>query len=165
MPHHEERTVSGKITHVFGHRFVVKSGDGDVLCDLTPHGAEEIALRVDDKVKLEGEMKPTELKVFRFTRGAKTVEIEHKPTHHDHHGHGRHHDHGPADPAVVIKAARKAGFKVLGAPRRKPKHFEVLGMKKGGAVELHVELDGHIRKSKPVDKDSDKWSAELQAIA
>ncbi len=162
MPHHEDRTLAGTITHVFGHRFVVNAKDGDVLCDLTPHGADEITLRIGDKVKLEGEMKPTELKVFRFTRGGKTVEIEHKKKHHhDHH----HHDHGPADPAVVIEAARKAGYKVLGEPRRKPKHFEVLGTKKGAAVELHIELDGHIRKSKPVDKDDDKWSDELRAAA
>jgi hypothetical protein len=160
MPHHEDRTVSGKITHVFGHRFVVKSDDGDVLCDLTPHGAEEITLRVNDKVTLEGEMKPTELKVCTFTRAGKTTEIEHHKKHH-----GPHHDHGPADPEIVVKAARKAGFKVLGQPRRKPKHFEVLGVKKGEAVELHVELDGHIRKSKPVDKHDDKWSAELRAVA
>ena len=163
MPHHEDRTVSGKITHVFGHRFVVKSDDGDVLCDITPHGAEQITLRINDKVMLEGEMKPTELKVSVFTRANKTIEIEHKKKHHDHHH--DHHHHGPADPAIVIKAARKAGFKVLGTPRRKPKHFEVLGVKKGDAVELHIELDGHIRKSKPVDRDEDKWSSELRTVA
>jgi hypothetical protein len=157
MPHHQDRTISGKITHVFGHRFVVKSEEGDVLCDITPHGADEITLRVNDKVTLQGEMKPTELKVSKFTRANKTFEIEHKKKHH-----GHHHE-GFADPAIVIKAARKAGFKVLGEPRRKPKHFEVLGVKKGAAVELHVELDGHIRKSKPVDKDGDKWSDELRA--
>jgi hypothetical protein len=160
MSHHEKRTVSGQITHVFGHRFVVKSKNGDVLCDITPHGAEQITLRVNDKVTLEGEMKPTELKGFRLTRDGKTIEIEHKKKHHNHH-----HDHGPADPAIVVEAVRKSGFKVHGTPRRKPKHFEVLGTKKGEAVELHVELDGHIRKSKPVAKDDDKWSAELRAVS
>jgi hypothetical protein len=165
MPHHEDRTVSGKITHVFGHRFVVKAKGEDILADVTPHGLDRITLRLNDTVTLEGEMKPTELKVFRFTRDGKTVEIEHKKKHHDHHhDHGHHHE-GFADPAIVIEAARKAGFKVLGTPRRKPKHFEVLGVKKGDAVELHIELDGHIRKSKPVDRDEDKWSAELRAMA
>jgi hypothetical protein len=159
MPHHEDRAVSGKITHIFGHRFVVKTKSEDILADITPHGLDLISLKLNDTVTLEGEMKPTELKVFRFTRGGKTVEIEHKKKHHDHSN-----DHEPADPAVVIAAAREAGFKVLGTPRRKPKHFEVLGTKKGGAVELHIELDGHIRKSKPVDRDEDKWSSELGAL-
>lgn len=158
MPHHEDRTFSGTITHVFGHRFVVKAKNETILADITPHGLDRISLRLDDAVTLEGEMKPTELKVFRFTRGGKTVEIEHKKKH-DHH----HHHHGPADPDVAIAAARKAGFKVLGEPRRKPKHFEVLGMMKGEAAELHIELDGHIRKSKPVAADDDKWSDELRA--
>jgi hypothetical protein len=160
MPHHENRTVTGKISHVFGHRFVVKTKEGDVLADLTPHGLERISLSVKDAVILEGEMRPTELKVFRLTRDGETIEIEHKKKHHDHH-----HGHGPADPAVVVEAARKAGFRVLGKPRRKPKHFEVLGVKKGDAVELHIELDGHIRKSKPVHRNEEKWSSELSALS
>ena len=163
MSHHEDRIVSGKITHVFGHRFVVKSAKGDVLADITPHGLERISLRVKDVVTLEGEMKPSELKVFRLTRGGKTIEIEHKKKHHDDHHH--HHHHGPADPAVVIASARAAGFKVLGTPRRKPKHFEVLGRKKGELAELHIELDGHIRKSKPVAADDDKWHSELRVAS
>jgi hypothetical protein len=63
----------------------------------------------------------------------------------------------------VVDAANKAGFKVLGEPRRKPKHFEVLGVKQGEAVELHIELDGHIRKSKSVDRE--KWSSELRGLS
>jgi len=160
MPHHEDRIVCGTITHVFGHRFVVKTKEGDVLADVTPHGLDTITLKIGDKVTLEGEMKPTELKVFHFTCAGKTVAIEHKKKHHDHH-----HHHEAADPAVVVAAAREAGFKVFGEPRRKPKHFEVLGAKKGAFVELHIELDGHIRKSKPVAKSDDKWSSELRATS
>jgi hypothetical protein len=99
------------------------------------------------------------LKVARLTRGRTTVDIEHHKKHHDHH----HDHHEPADPKVAVSAAKAEGFKVLGAPRRKPKHFEVLGLKKGKASELHIELDGQIRKSKPVDKDDHKWSEELRA--
>ena len=164
MPHHHDKiTVSGKITHLFGHRFVVKTAKGHVLADLTPHGEDQIALRVDDVVTLEGEMKPTELKVSRLIRGRKTVEIEHKKKHHDHHHHDHHHydHHEHADPAVAITAAKAAGFKVLGSPRRKPKHFEVLAQQRGKFSELHIELDGHIRKSKPVDKTDDKWASDL----
>ena len=48
MSRHQHKTVSGKITHIFGHRFVLRTGHGDVLADLTPEGLEQITLRLDD---------------------------------------------------------------------------------------------------------------------
>ena len=154
MPHHESRTISGAITHIFGHRFVVRGEQGDVLADITPKGAEQIELHVKDKVTCEGEMKPSELKVARLTRGGETIAIEHKKKPRDDH-------HAPADPVVALTAARAAGFAVLGAPRRKPKHFEVLGKRQGALSELHIELDGHIREAKPVHQDDRKWAGVL----
>jgi hypothetical protein len=154
MPHHESRTISGAITHIFGHRFVVRGEQGDVLADITPKGAGQIELRLNDRVTCEGEMKPSELKVARLTRGGETIAIEHKKKPHEDH-------HAPVDPSVALSAARAAGFAVLGAPRRKPKHFEVLGKRHGALNELHIELDGHIRKTKPVDQNDHKWAGEL----
>jgi len=155
MPEHRT-AVSGKILHVFAHRFVVETAKGAILADVTPKGIEKLALHVGDTVSLEGEMKPSELKVTRFTRGGKTIEVEHKkkPHHDDHHDH----HHAPADPAIVLKAARKAGYEPVGTPRRKPKHFEVLGRRDGAFTELHIELDGHIRKTKPGVSDDPKWA-------
>jgi hypothetical protein len=152
MPHHPHKSVTGTITHVFGHRLVLRTGDGDVLADLTPKGAERIALRLHDEVTIEGEARPSELKVARFTRARTTIEIEHpkKP------GDDR------TDPSIALTAARAAGYAIIGAPRRKPKHFELLGKSQGGFKELHIELNGHIRKSKPVARDDHKWSAELR---
>jgi hypothetical protein len=119
-----------------------------VLADLTPRGLEQIELRLGDNVELSGEQKPSELKVTRFTRNGRTVTIAHKE---------KHHDHGDADPKVALNAARDAGFATLGEPRRKPKHFEVLGERDSRFTELHIELDGHIRKMKPVDRLDPKW--------
>lgn len=155
MPHHETRTITGTISHIFHHRFVVETQDGAVLADVTPHGLDQVRLAAGDKVELVGEMKPSELKVSRFTSGGKTTEIAHKPKHE--------HDHAPADPRVATKAAKAAGFDPLGDPRRKPKHFEVLGRKDGALTELHIELDGHIRKSKPADRHDPKWADALSA--
>ena len=70
---------------------------------------------------------------------------------------------GTADPAVVLKAARNAGYEPVGAPRRKPKHFEVLGRRDGTFTELHIELDGHIRKTKPAAGDEPKWTESTLA--
>jgi hypothetical protein len=53
-----------------------------------------------------------------------------------------------------------AGFLVLGSPRREPKHLQLLAKKQDGLNEMHVELGGHIRKSRSVSKDDHEWSAE-----
>ena len=156
MPEHHQTALSGKVTHVFAHRFVVETARGAILADLTPHGVEQIALHVGDEVSLEGEMKPSELKVAVLRRGGRSVHIEHKKKHHDDH-------HSPADPALALEAVRAAGFEILGEPQRKPKHFEVLGRRGKAWTEFHVELDGHIRKTKPVERDDHKWAEVLDA--
>ena len=156
MPHHRRATVSGRITHVFAHRFVVETKDGAILADVTPHGLDSITLKEGLDVTLEGELKPSELKVETFTANGKSVRIAPKPHHHHHHYH-HHPDHEPADPEVALGSACEAGYAPVGTPRRKPKHFEVLGKRDGRFVELHIELDGHIRKSKPADPDEPKW--------
>lgn len=142
---HENHKLSGKIVHVFAHRFVVQTAKGAVLADVTPHGAELVDLRVGAEVELEGEMKPSELKVSRFTCNGKSVVIAHKKKpDHDH--------HPPADPAAAIRSVRAAGYEPIGAPHRKPKHFEIHGRRNGLDYELHVELEGRIRKAMLIDE-------------
>jgi hypothetical protein len=63
---------------------------------------------------------------------------------------------------AALKTAEANGFAVVGKPRRKPKHFEVLGRDAAGdMVELHIELDGALRKTKPVHEEDPKWAAEI----
>ncbi|MCX7321149.1 MAG: hypothetical protein NT113_17245 [Hyphomicrobiales bacterium] len=152
MPDHHTTSIKGEITHVFGHRIVVETSKGAVLADVTPKGLEQHQLRIGDQVELAGEMKPSELKVLKLTSGKTTIEIAHKKPHDD---------HPHAEPGEAIKAARKAGYEPLGEPRRKPKHFEVLGRCDDKLTELHIELDGHIRKEKPVAHGDPKWAAAL----
>jgi hypothetical protein len=153
LPHHNHIAASGTIIHIFDHRFVVQTAQRSLLADLTPRGAEQIALRIGDEVKLEGEMKPSELKVTRLMRDGKTVDIEHHKKHH-----GEDHD---ADPRQALQAVRVAGFDTLGQPRRKPKHFEILGRRNQQLAELHVEFNGEIRKTKPADPNDPKWAEAL----
>ena len=54
----------------------------------------------------------------------------------------------------LLEAVRAAGFEPSGTPRRKPKHFEIDGRRDGKPYELHVELDGRIRKTKPAGEDA-----------
>ncbi len=151
MDQNIQTTLSGDVTDIFAHRFVVRTTAGTVLADLGPGGAEMVKLRRGDHVDLWGEMKPSELKVSRIARtGEEAISIPHgKPTDHQ---------QDDVDPEAAVRSVEANGFAVVGVPRRKPRHFEILGRDKGGdLVELHVELDGTLRKSKPVLANEPKW--------
>lgn len=137
------KTIDGEVTDVFAHRFVVATEDGKVLADLGRKGAERVTLEVGDEVEVAGEAKPSELKVFKITRkGFEPVDIGHRPEKDKH--------EGDADPAVALRAVEANGFTVVGEPRRRPEHFEVMGRDGAGdMVEFHVEFDGTVRMAKP----------------
>jgi hypothetical protein len=145
--------LTGAVQNIFAHRFTLQTADGVVLADLTPRGAEKIKLIVGDKVTIVGERKPSEIKVDRIRRGDLTVTIDHPRKHEDH-------DH-EGNPNVAAASVRAAGFEIIGEPRRKPKHFEILGRQGGALSELHVSLDGSIRHAKPVHVDDGKWQGEI----
>jgi len=151
MPHHEKVALTGVIEHVFAHRFTLLCNDEQVyLADLGPKGAEAFPLKPGLAVRLEGEQRPSEIKVARIARkGGAFVAVEHKKPHH-----GPTHPHAdvPADPRIVVAAVKKAGWTVTGKPQRKPKHFEVLGRHDAGDwTELHVDFAGKIYKQKAAD--------------
>jgi transcription elongation GreA/GreB family factor len=50
-----------------------------VLADLTPRGLEVVGLRIGDRVALEGEQKPSEIKVSKLERNGETFAIGHGP--------------------------------------------------------------------------------------
>ncbi|HEY1453526.1 MAG TPA: hypothetical protein VGF57_08695 [Roseiarcus sp.] len=154
--HDNITTVAGRVTHVFAHRFVVKTEEGAVLADLGPNGAKAATLTEGDNVVLVGEMKPSELKVRRFKGSdGRTIEIEqdrnpHKPE-----------ARGHADPQVAMRALEMAELELVAGPLLKPKHFEALGRRADGAlVEAHIKFDGGIRKTKPAELADAKWSEQ-----
>ncbi|MBN9063233.1 MAG: hypothetical protein BGP06_15130 [Rhizobiales bacterium 65-9] len=153
MPHHHVRQrAAGTVDHVFAHRFTLRSPSGVMLVDLTPEGRDLIKLKPGDEITVEGEMKPSELKADRVTHSGRTVEIARKPKHEGPHP-------GPrADAEQALKAVRDVGYEPLAEARRKPKHFEILARRDRELSELHVELDGRIRKVKPGASDDPKWT-------
>jgi len=155
MPHHEKIALSGVVEHVFVHRFTLLADGQPYLADLGPKGAETFAIKPGLAVVLEGERRPSEIKVLSIARtGGKRVQIEHKKPHHGPGHHGE--KHVQADPAVVLDAVKQAGWTSAGEPQRHPKHFEVLARQKGGDwMELHVDFAGGIYKQKPAA--ADKW--------
>lgn len=83
---------------------------------------------------------------------------------HGHGGFGPHgrHAHDDADPALAVRAAEAAGWRVAGAPVRHPRHFEALGRQGDGPwAELHVDLDGGLYKVKALPPDGGKWAGMI----
>ncbi len=155
MPHHEKVALAGVIEHVFAHRFTLICNEQAYLADLGPKGAEAFPLKQGQAVRLEGEQRPSEIKVARIARkGGPFVAVEHKKPHH---GPKHAHADAPADAGIVLAAVKKAGWTVKGKPERKPKHFEVLARHDAGEwTELHVDFAGVIYKQKAADHG--KWN-------
>ncbi|RUP16347.1 MAG: hypothetical protein EKK43_02500 [Methylobacterium sp.] len=156
MPLHDTTALSGTIRHVFAHRFTLEAGGETHLADLGPKGVDAFPITSGLHVTLEGERRPSEIKVTRISAaGRDPVEIHHKKPHH---APGSKRADGPADPAHALAAAASAGWMVVNAPRRKPKHFEVLARRREGAdTELHIDFGGTIYREKPADRA--KWAA------
>jgi hypothetical protein len=154
----DTHSFTGTVWAVFGHRFAVEGQDGPVLADLGPKGSEGIAIAKGDTVSFTGERKPSEIKVTSLTLKDGTVrEIAWPKKPHDEkksHDEKKNADekpvHEPADPAAAIAAVKAAGYAIEGEPKRKPKHFEIVGSKDGARHEVHVGLDGGIHKAKPL---------------
>lgn len=135
-------SVSGTVWGVFGHRFALETETGPVLADLGPQGAARCFLAAGDRITVRGTRKPSEIKVETIVLAdgsSRTIDWLPKPKH----GRGV-----EADPEIALEGVRRDGFSVLGAPRRKPKHWEVDAAREGRRVELHVELDGRVRTPK-----------------
>ena len=154
--------VAGKVSHVFAHRFVVKTADGAILADLGGKDEHEVTLKKGDAVQLWGVQKKSELKVHCLAIGGKDAFDLPRAKQNGHHGKGDgHHIAVEHNPDVALKVVKKEGYKPVGVPRRKHKHFEILGLSgKGDLAELHVRFDGTLRKTKPVKEGDPKWAAE-----
>lgn len=181
MHHNERTTVSGRVEHVFAHRFTVKTADAVVLADLTPHGARHVPLKSGDDVVIEGEQKPSELRVETIAIGPRTYVLPPQPEHMrgfgprhfgpEHHRGPHHHDsghfrrhHGPeafADTSEMKKAIEDEGYEVIGEARLRHRHAEWLARKGGGLFEVHVDFDGDIRKVKPAETEG-KWAGRAE---
>jgi hypothetical protein len=178
MHHIERTTVSGRVEHVFAHRFTVKTADAVILADLTPHGARHVPLKSGDDVVIEGEQKPSELRVETIAIGHRTYVLPAQPEHlrgfgsrhqgahhHGPHHRGPHHGHDRrghgsdafVDTAVLKKAVEDQGYDVIGEARLRHRHAEWLARKDGSLFEVHVDFGGEVRKAKPAEMDG-KWA-------
>ncbi len=141
-----EVNVSGIVWGAFRHRFALQTDTGKALIDIGPKASEKLRISEGDRVEVEGERKPSEIKAHAIKLGGKTHKIDwpDKPK-------GPKHRHDGATSDAAVKAVADDGYKIEGNPERHPKHWEIVAARNGRSYELHVELNGRIRKIKPLD--------------
>jgi hypothetical protein len=75
--HKRQGSISGKVTAVVAHRFVVENSDGQFLANIGSEAVDRIGLRRGHKVTLKGKRKPSEIKATEIEKGAgKPIRIE-----------------------------------------------------------------------------------------
>jgi hypothetical protein len=85
MPERHNTSVSGTVTAVFAHRFVIESKESKYLADIGPDAVKLVDLQEGDKVSVTGERKPSEIKVTEIVKGGgKPIRNAHKKKKHDH---------------------------------------------------------------------------------
>ncbi|MCC0806420.1 hypothetical protein FPV16_09355 [Methylobacterium sp. W2] len=133
-------TATGIVWAVFGHRLALEGNGTRSLADLGPKIATEEMPTVGETVTVEGELTLCEIKVSRLVLADGTVRIIARPEK----------GHGKGDPDAAARLVRDAGYRVEGPPIRKPRHFEIRGIRDGATFEVHVHDDGGIRKEKRI---------------
>ncbi|RUP10761.1 hypothetical protein [Hyphomicrobium sp.] len=143
MHHHHDIKVSGKVTHIFGHRLVVATSKDKILAAIGPEAAARLNLKIDDQVEIEGEQKPAEIKVLRISvNGGPAVDTHDGPKHKDHH------EHHEFSAEAARRIAEKEGFKIVGELTANKKHYEAIAEHDGARHEIHVHRDHIMKKHK-----------------
>lgn len=151
-------SINGTVTDVFGHRYVVDDGSKKYLVHIGPKGSEKVALKSGDKVVVDGDMTDGgELKAKKLAvGGAPAVELRDSDGWWDKLT-GNDDDDKPFGPEEAKAIVTKAGYEVVGEPRREKKHFEVLAKKDGKFFEVHAHRNGKVKHERPVDQANSKW--------
>ena len=140
----EDLEISGTVTGVFGHRFVIRNEEGKWLANLGRKG-RAYTIFEEEKVVVKGRLKNFEIKVSEMKK--------------DMGGHARNVKERDrvdtkvpgSDPHDAIAAVEHLGYEIMGDPRRKPKHFVIRGRSSTGEMrKFDVNFDGVIRGQKTV---------------
>ncbi len=144
----EQAKISGTITDIYGPRFVLETGSGRVLVEMSPRGMDKVKLKTGEKIDVEGERMQNQLRAQRvtladghaYTTGKKQRTWREFVT-------------GKPEPdrnvafmaADASKIATAGGYAVRGEPKADGRQFMVMGTKDGKDYELNVRKDGRIQ--------------------
>jgi hypothetical protein len=148
-------TIKGKVTDVFGNKFVVEDGSGRVLVETGPHWHHQIDVRKGEEVTVTGRPEAGgSFDAFTLKQGDRAaIEIRRPDGPPPWAGRGR----GERDArgqrgdirgdAMDAKArAERMGYTDIRIGERKKRHFEATARDRGGErVELHLHDDGEVK--------------------
>lgn len=157
-------TIQGRVTDVFGNKFVLEDQSGRTLVETGPEWNNGIDVRRGEQVKVVGEPGRGGFDAFRITReDGREITIRSPGGPHLRAGPGREWErdrraehearHGPVRFAMadLERRLKDRGYTVKGQGERHPKHVEIMAENsRGESVELHVDLDGEVYKERAV---------------
>lgn len=161
-------TIEGRVTDVFGNKFVLEDQSGRTLVETGPAWHRSIEVRPGEKVKVIGRPDEGGFDAFRIIREDGQEIVVRSPqgpppwagkgrgeAKGRHHGDiGAHIErHGPQrfTAADIEGRLKERGYSLRGEGERKPKHVEYTAENsRGELVELHVDLDGEVYKERMI---------------
>jgi hypothetical protein len=151
--------VTGTVTDVFGHRYVVDEGGKKSLVDIGPKGRQLVTIKTGDKISVDGEFTDAgEVQARSVTVADKPAVALPEPGSWWQKLAGTGKAEGPElTPQSAKEMVAKGGYEVVGEPRPEKKHFEVLGKKDGRYYEVHAHRDGSLKGIHRVDAKDPKW--------
>ena len=152
----EDLEISGTVTGVFGHRFVIRSDEGKWLANFGRKGRAYTIFEEGEKVVVKGRLKNFEIKVSEMKK--------------DMGGHARivkerdrvETEVSGSDTHDAIVAVEHLGFEIMGDPLQKPKYFVIRGRSSTGEMrKFDVNFDGVIRGQKAVGLHHQKGNSAI----
>jgi hypothetical protein len=118
-------TVTGNVTDVFGHRYVVDEGGKKSLVDIGPKGRDAVTINSGDKVSVEGELTDAgEVRAASVAVGDKpAVELPEARTWWEKLTGAEPKDKVDLTPDAAKVMVQKAGYEVIGEPRPEEEAF------------------------------------------
>lgn len=150
-------TIEGRVTDVFGNKFVLEDSSGRTLVETGPAWHSRIEVRTGERLKVVGRPENGGFDAFRITResGQEIVvrSADGPPPWAGRPKHDRRaeRDYEPTRFAMgdLEKRLKDRGYTMRGEAERKPKHVEVVAQNsRGEMVELHIGLDGDVYKER-----------------
>ena len=147
----EPLKIQGTVSDVVGHRVVVESADGKILVDLGPEADGQTALKVGDKITVDGDMKPgDQLHAESVTLASGQVYELHKKKGWLEWLTGK--STAELAPITIDQAKKFAsakGYTLTSEPVAEKKHFVANATKDGKTFSIDIHADGSIVANEP----------------
>jgi hypothetical protein len=144
----EQTKINGTVGDVFGSRFVLETSSGKVLVELSPKGADKVALKAGDKIDVEGDRRANQLRAQRVTLAngqAYTITKKTRTWREFVTGTAAKPDVKAAFGSAEAKnIATTEGYNVAADPVPEKKHFAVQATKDAKAFDLKIFRDGRV---------------------